>query len=362
MRRALLTALCAFLAAAPAAAKSLDGAIPALVKKLVPDSVKQESTVAVLPLYTLDGAATTFGKYLSERLLTEIYSRRKVNVVDRSLMDKAIAEMKLSATGMIDNATAKQLGKMVGADLLATGSYTDLGDSIDLNARLIETESGAVLGAGEVKVDKDKELQGLLESRPAAPAAAEKEGPRPSESAANGGTLQRFCAKPGPARTGKSPTGPWTFRFEGSGCDLDNTSASSFVSWHFKPAFEDFIFESRARQESGSEDRLVALIFRAVKGNSYYAAGVNEKGLYRVVKFVNGRGIVLRNGRDESLVKPGGDHRLRVACVGPWFSFYVDGKLAATVNDGQFRSGKVGVAAGHGIRASFEDVSVSAVK
>jgi len=140
----------------------MEKAIPYLAEKIAPKEMDSKMTVAILPFYTLDGKTSQFGKYISEQLLTELYNLGKFNIVDRALMDKVISEINLGMMGMLDASTAKELGKMLGADLVGTGTYTDIGKKIDINARLINAETGLVEGAAKIKIKKNESTNTLI--------------------------------------------------------------------------------------------------------------------------------------------------------------------------------------------------------
>jgi len=77
-------------------------------------------TVAVLPFSGSDGQefASEIESVISG---VNIDGKPYFNLVDRAMLDKAIAEMKLSTSGLIDPATAVKLGKMLQAQGIYTG-------------------------------------------------------------------------------------------------------------------------------------------------------------------------------------------------------------------------------------------------
>jgi len=73
---------------------------------------------------------------------------------------------------------AKQLGKQVGADAIVTGTVTDLGSIVKINARMIEVEKEDVLAVAGAEVSKDRVIAELLKqllSGPPQVSAAMKE-------------------------------------------------------------------------------------------------------------------------------------------------------------------------------------------
>jgi len=122
----------------------------------------QKRRIAVIEFVDLKGDVTDFGRYLSEKLITNLFRTKKFTVVERQLLNKVIAEQKLSLTGIIDASTAQKLGKLLGVDAIAAGSISDLTKSLEINARLISTETGEVFSAASVQILKDETVCNLM--------------------------------------------------------------------------------------------------------------------------------------------------------------------------------------------------------
>ncbi|MBI5202409.1 MAG: hypothetical protein HY925_12535 [Elusimicrobia bacterium] len=127
-----------------------------LAKKLVdPIDGKKKEKAAVLPFAYADGRNSPGGRIVSEALATAIAGRDEAVLVERGQIDSAMKEISLSFTGMISSGSALQAGRMVGAKYLVLGTLADDGEKrVEVNARLVETESGIVLAAGKATVKK----------------------------------------------------------------------------------------------------------------------------------------------------------------------------------------------------------------
>jgi TolB-like protein len=125
-------------------------------------SAKQKTTVAVVEFTDLQGNVTDFGRFLAEELVTRLGDLEKFKVIERQLLTRIIAEQKLSLTGVVDPASAKQLGKILGVDAIVAGSVTNLAQSVRVNARLISTETGEVFATAAADIFKDDSVTGLL--------------------------------------------------------------------------------------------------------------------------------------------------------------------------------------------------------
>lgn len=144
--------------------QNLDSKLDELVSQIVTSlSQNQKTKIAIIEFSDIQGKVSNFGRYLAEELTTRLYLTGKFEVVERQLLNKILQEHQLSLSGMIDENSAVELGKILGVDAIATGSITDLGSGVKVNARLISTESGKVFSVASVKIMKDDTIRKLLE-------------------------------------------------------------------------------------------------------------------------------------------------------------------------------------------------------
>ena len=104
-----------------------------------------------------DGFATV----LTLQLTDYLNQSKRVQVVERALLDKLLEELNLGSSELADPQTALRLGKVLAAKLIGTGSLLNLPAGTSLTMRLIDTETTAIpmvlnrdLGA-QTGVEKD---------------------------------------------------------------------------------------------------------------------------------------------------------------------------------------------------------------
>lgn len=110
----------------------------------------------------MQGNVTLLGRFIEEELVTRLFQANQFKVIERSLLENALVELKFNLSDLVDPSVAKQLGRVVGADAIVVGTVTDLGQSIKINARIITVESGEVIGAAGAKVVKDASVGEML--------------------------------------------------------------------------------------------------------------------------------------------------------------------------------------------------------
>ncbi len=118
-----------------------------------PDPSPVSHTIAVADF---SGADPDMGRFIAETLLTDLAESRSLHFAERSEIRRALDELKLQSTGLIDSQQIAQLGKLVSADRLIVGSYFEAGDQVIINARLLDVETGRLAEGGSGNVSGDR--------------------------------------------------------------------------------------------------------------------------------------------------------------------------------------------------------------
>ncbi len=106
--------------------------------------------IAVFEFVGNDEMPAELGSLIAEELTTQLFLRQLI-VVERRLLSVVVHEQGLSRSGLIDPGQAMELGRLVGADAIVSGSITALGDSYSVNARMIDSSTGALLAVAAAK-------------------------------------------------------------------------------------------------------------------------------------------------------------------------------------------------------------------
>ncbi|NQT54626.1 MAG: hypothetical protein HQ551_00190 [Desulfobacteraceae bacterium] len=103
-------------------------------------------------------------KGLSDMLITDISQVPQIKVVEREALEKILKEQALSQTGVIDENQAVQVGKLLNAKKLISGSYIVTGKKIRIDAKISDGETGIIAaGIGVTgKIDQIFELEKSL--------------------------------------------------------------------------------------------------------------------------------------------------------------------------------------------------------
>ena len=90
-------------------------------------TAQELENITVLPFDGWTGNARAAREYqnaLTDKIATKIIQSHRFNVIDRSYLDKVLTEQDLHLTGLIDESTVVQMGKILGVHKLIIGSFT----------------------------------------------------------------------------------------------------------------------------------------------------------------------------------------------------------------------------------------------
>ncbi|MCI0698736.1 hypothetical protein L0337_42895 [candidate division KSB1 bacterium] len=109
--------------------------------------IGERLSIAVLP-FESKGIGGALGQIdLLDKLVTGFVGINRFKVIERAQLEKILEEQKLGMSGIIDASTAAQIGKGIGVDGVVCGSITQGGNAVTIDARLIDTETAAIITA-----------------------------------------------------------------------------------------------------------------------------------------------------------------------------------------------------------------------
>jgi tetratricopeptide (TPR) repeat protein len=112
--------------------------------------VGSRMSIAVLP-FERTGESSANGDIVYDNLINAFIEQSRFNIVTRGdELDAVLRELKLSQTDLVDQGTAVKVGKLVAAEGILMGTIKETKDSIEIYARLINTETSIVLEARDV--------------------------------------------------------------------------------------------------------------------------------------------------------------------------------------------------------------------
>lgn len=179
-QRPLLTSLLMGVALLPISAHAADlregiEQLAGQVGQAAPEG--RQLRVAITDFPDLQRVTSDLSRYIAERLTTRLVQNPRFSVLERRRLGQVLGELKFGLSDLADPNKVKQLGRMVGVEALVFGSISDLGNVVDIDARLIEVETSRLVHSASVSILKDRVVAQLLsEGRELASGAAASMG------------------------------------------------------------------------------------------------------------------------------------------------------------------------------------------
>lgn len=116
----------------------------------------QEKPRIAVADFEVDKGLSVSSKTISESLTSEFTAMGKFTVLEREKLDTILKEAGLSASGLVDENTKVEAGKLKGVEIIVTGSLREESEKLVLNIRFIDTQTGAILLSAQFLGAKDK--------------------------------------------------------------------------------------------------------------------------------------------------------------------------------------------------------------
>lgn len=85
------------------------------------------------------------GNPLRDMLTTDLAAVKNLTMVDRQSLEKVLKEQKLNNSKNFDLGTATKIGKLLGAQIILTGTYFEMFGSLRIDAKFINVETGQIV-------------------------------------------------------------------------------------------------------------------------------------------------------------------------------------------------------------------------
>jgi len=128
-----------------------------------PMPAREKLKIAILELDYLNksGASDPLGKMISEFLTTAAVNTGAFSIAEREQLAKVLKELELNQTGMVSEGDAREIGRMVGAKAILTGSVSRIGNAMRIDARFIDVESGNIMAAAEQIISNASDMESI---------------------------------------------------------------------------------------------------------------------------------------------------------------------------------------------------------
>ena len=156
----------------------LSASINTDVKRSITEVINSENKlidkpkiVAIIAFDNTSGKESEYGDLggpLRDMLTTDLKSVQNLTMVDRQALEKLLNEQNLNNSKGFDQSTATKIGKLLGAEVIITGTYFEFFGSLRVDAKFINVETGEIAfsvgvdGAREKFFDLKKTLANMI--------------------------------------------------------------------------------------------------------------------------------------------------------------------------------------------------------
>ncbi|OGF48493.1 MAG: hypothetical protein A2452_11710 [Candidatus Firestonebacteria bacterium RIFOXYC2_FULL_39_67] len=99
---------------------------------------------------------------VSEMMRAELFSTGRFVIVDKKNMEKVLKEQAFQQTGCTSSECAVEVGKILGVNIMATGSLTKLGNSINISVTLTDVEKSESIAIEKGSCDSEDKLADVV--------------------------------------------------------------------------------------------------------------------------------------------------------------------------------------------------------
>ena len=116
---------------------------------IISTSISAQNIISVLYFdnTTADPEYQWLSKGLADMIISDLNGLPGIKIIERESLEKVLQEQALSLTGLTEEGSAAEIGKLLQADQLIYGAYILNDDLIRIDLKLVSVESGTILYA-----------------------------------------------------------------------------------------------------------------------------------------------------------------------------------------------------------------------
>jgi TolB-like protein len=161
-----------------------------------------------LAFINIQSTSPALSEYIIEELIANTVNDRIFSVVDRQQLDTIRAEQNFQMSGEVDDSSAQELGRLLGAQTIVTGTVTKVGDNYRLRVRALSVQSAQIEGQFNKNIANSPTLNTLVQSSSAGSQTATTVQTRPTTTTQPSTPAAPAVTQPATTRYRIGDTGP----------------------------------------------------------------------------------------------------------------------------------------------------------
>jgi Ca-activated chloride channel family protein len=123
---------------------------------------KEKGAISITGFTTRDGKSSDLITLLNEMAIMEIAKYKTLQVIERDRLNVILEEQKLVLSDLMDTENAIEIGKLLTANYILTGSVIETADSVVIFGRIINVETAEIESVAQVIVHRNEEVNAML--------------------------------------------------------------------------------------------------------------------------------------------------------------------------------------------------------
>lgn len=123
---------------------------------------KEKGVISITGFTTRDGKSSDLITLLNEMAMLEITKHKTLQVIERDRLDMILEEQKLALSDLMDTSNAIEIGKLLTANYILTGSVIEMPGSVVIFGRIINVETAEIESVAQVIVPRNEEMNAML--------------------------------------------------------------------------------------------------------------------------------------------------------------------------------------------------------
>ncbi|WP_461255294.1 Lcl domain-containing protein [Treponema sp. R80B11-R83G3] len=130
----------------------MDDAIRTVARN-IESNVEQGEKIALL---NFNSPSEQFSEYVLEELSSQLVRGKRLIVLDRKELDLIRKEEQFQMSGEVSDESAQAIGRKLGAQVIASGSLSAVGNAYRFRVKVLAVESAAIVAAPSVEIRADE--------------------------------------------------------------------------------------------------------------------------------------------------------------------------------------------------------------
>lgn len=130
-----------------------------------------KKSIAVVDFSLINSKNSDINKFAMEDMTTKLVQSGQYKVLERAKLNAVLKEQELVDSGLLDVDASSVVGKLLSADILLTGSFSQKSNYYMANLRLVDVKTGTILSAisdkilaSEFRVEQLKDISNLTQN------------------------------------------------------------------------------------------------------------------------------------------------------------------------------------------------------